>query len=369
MHPFAAQVCAQGDYVAYSIIKENEERPLPKSLKKVPAKHLINVRWGAYDGPKTRIGVLEVENKSNVSSFTISGPGGQTYSYSVSDFTTQVPVNGIEAMITDSLHRTGRFRLVERKVLGDVLGEQDLAASGRVSKPSGAKTGKVLGAETLIQGVVTSYEPKYKGKKVGLGGLTGGIPGGALLGGASVGTEKSMVSMNFRLIDAETSEVLYTKQVDAVVGKTAFGLGGGGWGSGGALGGFLSSYSKTPIGQAVMAAVNMGVFELIQQIGNSPAEGSVVKVSGSKVYVNLGEDVVDTGLVLKAVSKGEELIDPETGISLGGEEEEIGRLKVTEVKEKYCVATPVKFDASRLKTGDKVVSTKKAAPLRYASSW
>ncbi len=177
-----------------------------------------------------------------------------------------------------------------------------------------------------------------------------------------------MVGINFRLINAETSEILFTKQVDVIMTSTEFGFGGAGWGSAGALGGFLSSYSKTPVGQAVMAGVNMGVFELIKQIGNAPPEGSVIKAEGDEVYVNLGHDVVKAGDTLTAISKGEELIDPDTGISLGGEETVLGTLRVSKVLEKYCVAKPAS-GSLKLKRGDKVVSTKAAAPLKFAPRW
>lgn len=356
-------VPVQADYVGYAVVDKGEFA-LPDTLDNIPNKHLVEVKWGDYAGPRSRVAVLEVENNSSVGSYTVTGPFGQSYSYSSSQYATQVPVQGIEAMLTDSLHRTHRFRLVERQVLGQVLGEQDLAASGRVSKPSGAKIGKVLGAQYQIQAVVTSYEPNYKGRSIGLGGIAPGV-----LGGVKVGMEKSMVSMNFRLIDAETSEIIYTKQVDAIVAKKSMGLGGGGWGGGGALGGFVSGYGKTPVGQCVMAALNMGVFDLVKQIGARSAQGSVIKASGSTVYINLSSDVVSVGDELKAVSMGEELIDPETGISLGGEEETIGMLRVTSAKEKFSIAEPMGFNASRLKAGDKVLSTKTAAPLQFASKW
>jgi len=286
------------------------------------------------------------------------------YSYEGFNWDQQVPVNGIEAMITDVMQQTGRFRMVERNSVDEVLAEQNLADSGRVSKPSGAKIGKILGAQYLVQAVVTSYEPDFSKKKGGLGGITRGF-----LGGAKLGKNKSMVGLNFRLIDAETSEILFTKQVDVIVSSTDIDLGGIGWGGGGALGGFFSSASKTPIGQAVMAGCNMGVYELVKQIGNKPAEGSVVKADAGEVYINLGGDAVSEGDIFQAVAKGEELIDPETGLSLGGEEEVIGTLRIVSVKEKYSVAQPQGFDGSNLKAGDKVVSTKEARPLEFAPSW
>ena len=47
------------------------------------------------------------------------------------------------------------------------LGEQDLASSGRVAAPSGAATGQVLGAEILVQVVITDYEEKTSGSTTG----------------------------------------------------------------------------------------------------------------------------------------------------------------------------------------------------------
>jgi len=49
------------------------------------------------------------------------------------------------------------------------------------------------------------------------------------------------------------------------------------------------------------------------------------------------------------------LIDPETGLSLGSEEKIVGRIRVTEVKEKYSIAEIVseyKETAGTIKGGD-----------------
>lgn len=358
---------AAAEYVAYAAVDEGN-LPLPETLDGIDPTELIDVRWGEYAGPQIRVGVMPVENNSGASSssFRVTGPDGETVSeYKAEwDFNREVPVNGIEAMISDVMLRSGRFRVVERAALDNVLSEQDLVTSGRVAKPSGARTGQVLGAEYLVQAVITSYEPDYKGKKVGLGGITGG-----LLGGAKVGKSRSLVGMNVRIVDAETSELLFSKQIDAEITKRNWGFGGIGWGGGGALGGFMESYSKTPIGQAVMSAVNIGIFELVKYLGERPVSGSVIKVDGQQVFVNLGEDVVQNGVVLEAFRKGEELIDPDTGLSLGGEEERVGALSVQDVKEKYCIAVAQGWDPSALARGDKIVSTAPPAKMEFASTW
>ena len=61
-----------------------------------------------------------------------------------------------------------------------------------------------------------------------------------------------------------------------------------------------------------------------------PASGRVIKAEGDKVWLNLGKDVVSPGDVLKVKSKGEELIDPDTGISLGSADTEIGTVRVSQ---------------------------------------
>ncbi len=356
---------ANADFVAYSVTQEGERLPLPNDVNAIDVEYLVNVEWGKYAGNKTRIGVLEVENKSSASSVNVMGPGG-TVTYSAGS--SGVPVQGIEAILTDVMHRTGRFRMVERKVLGQALKEQDLGASGRIAKPSAAKVGKVLGAQYLFQAVVTNYESGVEEKGGGLGGLIGGSAG-ALLGGLSMKSSKAIIGMNFRLINAETSEIIYTDQVQVDLSSSGLNFGGLGFAGGVGIGGFMSEYAKTPIGHAVIAAVNKGVFDLVKQVGSAAASGSVIKVKSGKVYINLGKGVVSVGDRLTLMDRGEAMIDPDTGISLGGEDEAIGELQVTTVKEKYSLAKPIGIKSSKIKRGNKVVSQRQADPLMYASSF
>jgi len=354
---------SSADYIAYAQTKKGEELPFPENARaivKKNAKKLVGVRWGEYQGKKIRIGVLEADNQSSVSSYSW---GGGEYSAAVE----QVPMNGIDALLTDAMAKTGRFTILTRtEELNDVLGEQDLGDSGRVAKPSAAKIGQVLGAQYLVQIVINSYEPNVGGKKVGLGGFSRKL---RAVGGAKVGKNKGYVQMTFKLINAETSEIVASEVVEATISDMSFGFGGTGYGAAGVLGGFLSSYSKTPIGQAVMAGINIGVVELVKQVGNLPLTGSVVKVDPDKAIVNLGEGLVATGDLLTAVSQGEEFIDPDTGLSLGAEEEEVGTLKVTSVKEKYCYVEAVGFELSALSRGDKVLTNSEPEPLEFGPPW
>ncbi len=360
-----ASTSALADFLAYSV-SDKGRSPLPERIDEIEAEHLLNLEWGEFDGKKVRVGVLEVDNNSSKASFTAKDSSGVTYEaeWEHSGHGT-VPVNGIEAIVTDTMNRTGRFRLVERAVLGDVLGEQDLASSGRVSQPSGAATGKVLGAEILVQLVVTDYEEKTSGSNKGVGGLLRKVP---VIGGVTVSSDEGRVGLNIRLIDATTSEVLFTKQVESVIKESGIGYGGIGYGGDFGLGGFMSSYSKTPIGQAVIAGVNKCVYEVVKQIGARPAEGSVVKAEGNRVWINIGDDGVDVGDRLTVMQKGEELIDPDTGISLGSSDMSLGDVEVIQVAEKYSIAQSVSL-SSNPNRGDKVVSQASAPSIEFASAW
>src|SRR5688572_2116748 len=53
----------------------------------------------------------------------------------------------LAGMLANELAGTGKFKVVEREKLDKVLDEQDLADSGRISKSSGAKIGKLTGAQ------------------------------------------------------------------------------------------------------------------------------------------------------------------------------------------------------------------------------
>lgn len=174
------------------------------------------------------------------------------------------------------------------------------------------------------------------------------------------------MGLNFRLIDANTSEVVYTDQLESAVKETGLILGGA---SGDLnIGGFFGRFSKTPIGQAVIAGVNKGVFRLVQRIGVQPARGSIVKVEGDKLWLNLGEGAVSVGDRLELVIKGEELIDPETGINLGSEDTLAGRATVTEVHEKFSIAEAGQLSAE-VGRGDQVTSLEAPPALEYAAAW
>jgi len=150
--------------------------------------------------------------------------------------------NDLAGMLTNELAATDKFKIVERAKLDAVLDEQDLADSGRVSKSTGAKIGKLTGAKYLVFATVSAYEESVKG--------TGG---GLSFRGISVGGKKedAYLAVDLRVVDTTTGEIAFSKTIEGRSSSTGMSLGvyrGG-------FGGNLGKYEKTPAGKAIRAAV------------------------------------------------------------------------------------------------------------------
>ncbi|MDP6994270.1 MAG: hypothetical protein QGF87_07930, partial [Woeseiaceae bacterium] len=161
---------------------------------------------------------------------------------------------------------------------------------------------------------------------------------------------------------------MFTKQIESVIKESGLTFGGGVVFSGGGLAGFMDEYSKTPIGQAVIAGINKGVFDLVKQIGMQAASGSVVRADGGQVWLNLGAGSVAVGDQLNIMRKGEELIDPDTGISLGSSDTLLGTVEITQVQPQFSIARTVSMNADAAR-GDKAMSLKVPETFEFADSW
>jgi hypothetical protein len=153
-------------------------------------------------------------------------------------------------MLSNSLLKTNRFIVLERGAVGDVIKEQDFGGSGRVKQETAAKIGEIEGADLLIQGTITEFEPGASGAG---GGGVGVTPGG--IGGILGMIQTSHVAMIVKVIDAKTSRILASEQVQGkatdIGGVT--GMGGGG------LAGVFGGYSKTPMEKAIRVAIEEAV--------------------------------------------------------------------------------------------------------------
>jgi len=187
-----------------------------------------------YNGPRARIAVVSFDQKA------AKGYGR------VGD--------GLADMLATELVNTNRFIVLERQELGAVMAEQDLARSGRVSAATGAPTGQIEGAELLVTGAVTAFEPNYQG----------GSLGGILLsrrhpGGLGAGLKQAYIAIDMRIIDARTSRIVAATTVEGRATDIAGSIGGVIGGGSSRLGIGLGAFRNTPMEKAVRVCLAKAV--------------------------------------------------------------------------------------------------------------
>jgi curli biogenesis system outer membrane secretion channel CsgG len=272
-------------------------------------------------GPKKIVAVGSFENKSGFVSEISLGD-------SFSD------------MLANSLDKTGRFIVVNRESLDQVLDEKTLARSDETAKSAVAKTGQVLSAQYILVGAVTEFEQQTQ--------ETGG---GIRIKGVGVGAKitKAHIAVVVRMINTQTSEE-FTQRVEGKAQATgvAADYEGPDWGIGG------EHFQKSPLGKAVQDALDQAVVLLGTRIINEPWTGKVVMAKDGKIYINAGErNGIKVGDVFVVYHRGEELRDPDTGELLDFIEEKLGTISVITVQEKVsiCIEDELK-EGAELVAGD-----------------
>lgn len=233
---------------------------------------------------------------------------------------------GMADQLADALVRSGQFAVVDRLTMADVIAEQDWATSGRMQASEFAQTGKLLSVQFHIKGTITEFVTQSSGSdsRVNIGGFR--------VGGKQ---EKAHVGLLLQLIDTTSGRVLLSERVEEKA--TASGVDVSGTPKGIEFG--TESFIKTPLGKATQGAIDKAVDLIVRKLRNVPYECSVVKADGEEVIISTGQrNGAQSGDIFDIYDRQEELIDPVTGESLGGDEAKIGAVEIYQVEEKFSRA-------------------------------
>ena len=277
-----------------------------------------------YFGPKKRLAVIKFENKVRNQWWDKSWEVG----------------DGLSEMVTTELFKTNRFILIERAAFADVVKEQELGQTGLVQQATAAKTGQALGAQILILGAVTEF--KYDAEGGGLGVNVSGINLG-------LSGKNAHVAIDLRMVDANTGQVL---EAHRAVGKaSSVGLALSTEVKGITFGG--DTFKSTPLGKATRNAIWDAIYFIIKKTEPIPWSGAVVKVDGEKIFINAGTSCnIKSGDLMVVFSKGEALVDPTTGLTLGATLKRIGEIQVESVDDQFSCGQVV--TGSGMRRGDVV---------------
>ncbi|OAQ21561.1 CsgG/HfaB family protein [Thermosulfurimonas dismutans] len=182
-----------------------------------------------YRGPKARIAVASFKCKAAKCGDAIG--------------------EGLADMLATALFRTGRFIVLERgEGLKAIQEELNLGQSGYMRPGAAPQIGQMEGADILVIGAITAFEPEASG--IGGGGVV--VPFNVpLIGGAKISKKEAYIAADIRLVDVRTGRVINATSVEGKA--TSWNIAGGMGTILGtvALGGALGAYKNTPMEKAI----------------------------------------------------------------------------------------------------------------------
>jgi len=226
---------------------------------------------------------------------------------------------GLADMLVTELVKSGNFMVIERQELSKILEEQGLGLSGAVTPQSAAQVGKLLGVELMVMGSISEFGEK----KSGIGGSIGKLG----IGGKLTKREARAV-VDVRLVNTTTAEIVLAETAVGEEGDTGldkirvedvdFGN--------------PTHWDNTLVGKASRKSIDKCVEYVSKAMEKIPWQGKIIKVNDDgTVYMKPGSaGGVKPGMEFAVYSQGEEIIDPDTGLSLGSEEALIGKVKVAQ---------------------------------------
>jgi curli biogenesis system outer membrane secretion channel CsgG len=288
---------------------------------------LKNLQCG---GPKTRVGVYGFYATDKLAAFEGNNIG-----------------DGLAAQLATELSRTGCFVVLDRTGISDILREQELALADLVSRETGPVAGHLIGAQVIIKGTITEFEPNKRGRGVNLGVALANAPLGIRLGRNG---NTAHVAMDLAVVDATTGQIKFSHRVEADSKS-------GGWTIGldherASLG--SDSFAKSPLGQAARFALSEAILLIARDLDTVPWRSQIASVvDESTIYLNAGVGAgLRPGDTFKVSTPVRTIIDPATGLLLDRIEREVGQLRIVSVREQISIAEPI--DGARFRRGDYV---------------
>ncbi len=206
-------------------------------------------------------------------------------------------------LFTDSiisrLGQTKRFQLIDRQEVDQLLQEQQAQAMAE-NRDMPSAMGTLKGADYLVYGNLASFSIEQSSAR---------LPGSS----RNVIRRIGHVSGNMRIVDARSGDVIESRRIS--VQETLD--------------------PAMPEQRAIDQLANAYADQVVLMLMNAiyPIKVAHVSADGT-IYINRGEDGgLHVGEVLQAFRPGAAIIDPDSGVQLGTEEQRIGRVEVTEAEE------------------------------------
>ncbi|MEP0355525.1 CsgG/HfaB family protein [Paraglaciecola sp.] len=259
---------------------------------------------------------------------------------------------GAADMLTTELVKATKLDVFERERMSSILKEQDFGQSGRIDPSTAAEIGRLIGVDFIVTGAITEFGVSTSG-------------GGG--GGVNIGKKNFMASVDVRIIDVNTGQIVFA---DTGTGKKSstnvkvFGFGGG-----------EKNNTKNET-----ASLRRAMKDLAQKIGDAGLENKLSSTSANPVPATNSKDTLiayidddevtlnkgyssnlEVGKIYKVRRPTGSIKDPNTGRVIKVKYKTLGKVKITAVEDSY--SDGVLVENKGVEVGDVVAGPKRVAKV------
>ncbi len=227
----------------------------------------------------------------------------------------------LQNLITE-LTQTRRFAILDRNNIEAYQKEKNIILSGNADLQEQAKLGEVLGADYIIVGKIRNLECIQTTRYIDIIG-------------ANQTSTTAELALDYRILAMATRQVKWSDTINLTLAD-------------------LADYDFEKYGENLATVLNHKAAnkissDMIQNIYPT----RIIKIKTDETMIlNQGGRSVEEGDVFEIYSKGEILIDPYTGESLGSDETLNGVIKIIRVMPKISIAKLIDGNIKYLKEGD-----------------
>lgn len=218
----------------------------------------------------------------------------------------------LRSRIVDQIVNSRKFEVVERQRLASILSERELSRGGLTS-PENLYDDTIMAAGFIVYGTILSL------------GFDNQV---ADVAGVSARKGTANVEIQLRIANANSGKILASRTVLSTKSRS-----------------FLEAADLSSAGntdeQAIQDAIRDAAQKVVGELMDLAYPAKVLKVSGSEVFLSLSREQTEPGAFYVVFKSGEELVDSDTGLSLGYVEEYAGKVVITRLLPKYTVAEPI----------------------------
>jgi curli biogenesis system outer membrane secretion channel CsgG len=303
----------EGLIKSFEVIEENQVNDQTYEVKLK-----VNVFDYAIRGltPRVKVALMPVKTLQNTYRFLDQTISGETLSTVFSQ------------RLMMGLTQTNKFAVLDRESISDFVGEKEMLLAFDAPLSQQAKLAETLGADYLLVGTITQAVIERIETRLEVANFTS--------------TQyQARINFNYRLVDSSTKQVVlamdeqkYLKNDDVR---------------------HLSDEENTALwnsSQIRDAFLSIAANEVIQKIIDEvyPIKIAALNEDG-QIIINQGGERMKPGMVLDVFKKGKEIIDSDTGQSLGTTESLVASVEIQRVANNLSYAKLVEGNADKISEG------------------